>query len=338
MQQVKISTVLSVAEQNELERCEVVIQQGLETFIDVGTALMTIRDKRLYRAEFGTFEDYCRERWGMVASRARQMIGAAQVVGNVESVTMVTPSSERQARPLTRLEPEIQCEVWAEVVHENGEDITAAKVEEVAKRWEPTNERLRELKEENRQTIFNQEPKAAPDLVEQAKQETASRLNVHFTSDSEEWYTPPEIVSAAINLFGAIDLDPCSNSKESPSIPAKAHYTKGDDGLAQEWFGKVYMNPPYGRVIADWVAKAADEYECGNVSGALLLVPARTDTAWMARVRKYPRCYVRGRLRFSNSPDAAPFPSCVVYLGDDEKRFFQAFSKLGDIYKLVGYE
>jgi hypothetical protein len=56
---------LTISEQNEFERCEIVIKQGLETFIEVGTALMTIRNKRLYRAEFETFEEYCRDRWGM---------------------------------------------------------------------------------------------------------------------------------------------------------------------------------------------------------------------------------------------------------------------------------
>jgi len=166
------------------------------------------------------------------------------------------------------------------------------------------------------------------------KQDESTRLKVHFTSDSEEWYTPNEVVDAALTFFGTIDLDPCSNSKESPSIPAKNHYTKEDNGLAHEWRGTVYMNPPYGRVIAKWVEKAASEYECGNVTGALLLVPARTDTAWMARVRQYPRCYVRGRLKFSNSSDAAPFPSCVIYLGDDVAGFYDAFYPIGDVYQI----
>ena len=53
-----MNEILNIDERNELERCEVVIRQGLETFIEVGQALMTIRDKRLYRIEFGTFEDY----------------------------------------------------------------------------------------------------------------------------------------------------------------------------------------------------------------------------------------------------------------------------------------
>ena len=57
--------ILNIDERNELERCEVVIKQGLDTFVEVGQALLTIRDKRLYRASFRTFEEYCGERWGM---------------------------------------------------------------------------------------------------------------------------------------------------------------------------------------------------------------------------------------------------------------------------------
>lgn len=59
-----------------------------------------------------TFEDYCRERWKMVASRARQLIGAAQIVGNLQSVTNVTPTHESQVRPLAGLEPDEQREAW----------------------------------------------------------------------------------------------------------------------------------------------------------------------------------------------------------------------------------
>lgn len=328
-------TFLSVEEQHELERCEVVIKQGLETFIEVGQALMTIRDKRLYRATFGTFEDYCRDQWGIHRGTAYRMIDAASVISNLSPVGDKLPQSERQARPLTKLEPELQREAWAEVVHDNGPEITAAKVEEVVERWIPANDKLRELKEENRPSIFNPAPRPVEQLVDEVKQEVKPRLNVHFTSDTDEWYTPSEIVDGVFELWGSISLDPCSNSKEKPNIPAGTHYTKADDGLSQEWFGRVYVNPPYGRVIQEWTDKAADEYEAGNLEAAILLVPARTDTAWMARLRAYPRCFVRGRLKFSNSPDAAPFPSCVVYLGPDEYGFARVFSQFGDVFKLM---
>ena len=113
-------------------------------FVEVGLALMEIRDARLYRAEFGTFEEYCRERWGMASSRARQLIAAADTVRNLETVTMVTvfPATERQARPLAALPPAQQREAWERVL-ETAPDgkITAAHVQAVVGRMaEPNDE------------------------------------------------------------------------------------------------------------------------------------------------------------------------------------------------------
>jgi hypothetical protein len=147
-----MNEILNIDERNELERCEVVIRQGLETFIEVGQALMTIRDKRLYRIEFGTFEDYCRDKWGMPRNYANKLIAASEVVANLEMGTMV-PKSERQARPLTSLEPEIQREAWKEVVHqsqETGKPITAATVQQVANTFKQVKQEYREVKEAQR--------------------------------------------------------------------------------------------------------------------------------------------------------------------------------------------
>lgn len=340
MLQTHFTSILTIDELHELKRREALmeadakaIRHHWESFAD---RLESIRKDGLYKA-FGTFEEYCQIRWSLTSRRVNQLRDGVEVIRNLKIGTIVPilPATESQARPLAKLEPELQREVWAEVVHDNGPEITAAKVEEVVERWIPANDKLRELKEENKPSIFNPAPRPVEQLIDEVKQEVKPRLNVHFTSDTDEWYTPSEIVKGVFELWGSISLDPCSNSKEKPNIPAGTHYTKADDGLSQEWFGRVYVNPPYGRVIQEWTDKAADEYEAGNLEAAILLVPARTDTAWMARLRAYPRCFVRGRLKFSNSPDAAPFPSCVVYLGPDESRFARVFSQFGDVYKLI---
>lgn len=104
---------LSVSETAQLEVCEATISAGLQTFYEVGNALLAIRDARLYRRDFATFEVYCRQRWGMVASRARQLIGAAAVAENLEGVTDVTLSNEAQARALASLAASTQQVVWA---------------------------------------------------------------------------------------------------------------------------------------------------------------------------------------------------------------------------------
>jgi hypothetical protein len=153
-----------------------------------------------------------------------------------------------------------------------------------------------------------------------------------MTSETPEWYTPDHIISKVRMVLGDITLDPCSNSNTNPNVPALNHYTVEDNGLSQEWFGGVYMNPPYGDEIKEWVAKLVEAYELGNVDEAIALLPARTDTAWMRMLSDYPRCFVWGRLKFSGSENSAPFPSVVVYLGKDTAQFATVFQEIGDIY------
>jgi phage N-6-adenine-methyltransferase len=165
----------------------------------------------------------------------------------------------------------------------------------------------------------------------------AQRSNIAplMTSDSCEWYTPPEIIERAGKVLGQIDLDPCSNSHETPNVPAGRHYTQDDDGLAQDWHGTVYMNPPYGQEIKSWVEKLIREYETKHMRMAIALVPARTDTAWFRQFRDFPICFIHGRLKFSGAQNSATFPSAVIGIGIDLETFVNAFGDIGDIYKRV---
>lgn len=111
-------------------------------------------------------------------------------------------------------------------------------------------------------------------------------------NESVEWYTPPLIFDA---LGVTFDLDPCSPlAGPIPWIPAKRHLTIADDGLNSEWGGGVWMNPPYGKHTAAWMARLAEH---GNGIG---LVFARTDTAWFHDVveRASVVLFIRKRLRF----------------------------------------
>jgi hypothetical protein len=105
-------TAVTMARLVELER---VIERGQQTFVEVGMALLEIRDSRLYRASHGTFEDYCRERWGWTHRHANRVIEASEVAGLVGPTG---PSVEAQARELAPLrdQPDAMREVWASVV------------------------------------------------------------------------------------------------------------------------------------------------------------------------------------------------------------------------------
>jgi hypothetical protein len=102
---------LSTTEAKELERCEAVIERGLETFLEVGTALCEIRDRRLYRAAHGTFEAYCRERWGMSRIHAHRMIEGSKVAESLLPTGNI-PATERVARALTALPAAERQPVW----------------------------------------------------------------------------------------------------------------------------------------------------------------------------------------------------------------------------------
>jgi hypothetical protein len=314
---------LNDIEKTELAQLEAVIERGLQTFEEVGAALLAIRDQRLYRAEYGTFEEYCRERWNIHRSRAYQLMDAAQIAENL-STSVDKPLTEREIRPLRVLNQEQQREAWQRAV-ETAPDgkITAGHVQRVVDEMTPESY---EVEDDYPQSIDPFPPESKP---------ITPRLAVHFSSDSPEHYTPQVIIDATVDCLGAIDLDPCSNSHDHPTIPAQRHFTIGDDGLAQEWYGRVYMNPPYGRAISAWVEKLDHEHTAHRVIEAIALVPARTDTQWWQVLRDYAVCFIEGRLKFSGdgNDESAPFPSAVFYLGDNIGKFYYSFSHLGDIYQ-----
>ena len=85
-------SLLAVTEQYKLKECETVIERGLNTFVDVGNALAAIRDGKLYRETHGTFEDYCRDKWGFSRPRAYQFIEAAETVGILSTIVDKPPA------------------------------------------------------------------------------------------------------------------------------------------------------------------------------------------------------------------------------------------------------
>jgi len=136
-------------------------------------------------------------------------------------------------------------------------------------------------------------------------------MNVHFSSATDDWATPQDFFDS-LNAIYNFELDVCAS--ETNAKCAK-YFTKEVDGLMQPWGGVVWMNPPYGREIGLWMKKA---YESHKQNGATVvcLVPARTDTAWWHDYAMNGEItFIRGRLKFGGSKNAAPFPSAVVVFG-----------------------
>lgn len=120
-----------LAQKRTLKQLEAVIESGMQTFIEVGNALLEIRKNRLYRDSFATFEDYCRERWGWRRDYADKQIRAAAVMRNLDvsapslHTIVCAPQNEAQARELAQLPPEQQREVAATI------DFTKATAKDV---------------------------------------------------------------------------------------------------------------------------------------------------------------------------------------------------------------
>lgn len=131
------------------------------------------------------------------------------------------------------------------------------------------------------------------------------------------WHTPAALFDRVEAVAGPFDLDPCAPSAGGSPVRARMRFTEEDDGLSLDWFGRVFVNPPYGRALSLWVSKARREAELGAM--VVGLVPARTDTAWWQD--HVASCasivFLRGRLAFGGQTVAAPFPSALVFWGAD---------------------
>lgn len=130
---------------------------------------------------------------------------------------------------------------------------------------------------------------------------------VHFSSATDLWATPQDFYDKLNAEFG-FTLDVCANADNAKCAD---YFTSEQDGLAQEWRGVCWMNPPYGRAIKDWMRKAYEASQAGAT--VVCLVPARTDTGWWwDYAMKGEVRFIRGRLKFGGHDTNAPFPSAVV--------------------------
>lgn len=136
-----------------------------------------------------------------------------------------------------------------------------------------------------------------------------SKMGVHFSSETDLWATPQEFFDKYNEQY-SFELDVCATPENAK---CEKYFTVDDNGLMQSWRGKrVWMNPPYGRTIGQWMKKA---YYEAVVNGATVvcLVPARTDTTWWHEYAAKGKVeFIRGRLKFGGHKNSAPFPSAVV--------------------------
>lgn len=158
----------------------------------------------------------------------------------------------------------------------------------------------------------------------------------------EGWYTPERYIKAARAVMAGINLDPASSAAANQVVKAAKFYTAEEDGLIQDWSGRVWLNPPYTRGVIDkFIAKMVHEYSAGNIHQAIVLTNNATDTAWFhgLAIAASAWFFPRGRTKFYRiHPDGTqetgpPLQGQVhTYLGPNPLKFIKEFeNRIGGI-------
>lgn len=168
-------------------------------------------------------------------------------------------------------------------------------------------------------------------------------------SKSNEWYTPAKYVDAARKVMGGIDLDPASCEMANRTVKATRYYTREQNGLVQGWHGRIWLNPPYGKLnpipgsTKSWqklfVERALWEYSHKGIEQAILLLLGNACFAhYFYPLWESPLCFHDGYISF-NKPDGTTddfgFGTIIAYLGPNESKFIEVFSQFGRIAKAI---
>lgn len=137
--------------------------------------------------------------------------------------------------------------------------------------------------------------------------------------------------------MGAIDLDPASSKAANEIVRATRYYTITDNGLLQPWFGRIWLNPPYGRHAPKFVKRFATFYRSGDVEMAcLLLAVHHMTTRWFGALADFSpiACLPPERLHFSGSTVRPAHGSVILGFGVDRSRFTAEFGPFGRVWVL----
>ena len=288
------------------------IERGLKTFVEVGMCLLEIRDRRLYKEKgYSRFEDYCQEQWGWSRNYANKQIEAAKTVGILGTIVPI-PKTETQVRelsPLIKADEQEAVKTWQELRATHGDNITASIIREAVQ------DKLK--------------PQAQVPVIELPAVE--NKPHVSHNSGNNEWYTPAEYIEAARRTMGSIDLDPASCEVANRVVKAENIYTIDDDGLTQQWYGNIWLNPPYA---GELIKQFAEKLVSSDFEQAIVLVNNATETAWFNTLIEAATAVVfpRGRVRFYMPDGATGAPlqgQAVLYVGDNPEDFMREFAGFG---------
>jgi len=160
------------------------------------------------------------------------------------------------------------------------------------------------------------------------------------------WFTPAKYIEAARAVMNGIDLDPASCEQANRTVKATRYYTKEDNGLMQPLYGRIWCNPPYGRIGGDHPTKSYQSLFADHLlrhrdvidQAILLLLGNACFQKWFEPLWEYPLCFHHGKIEFeriSGKSDSFGFGTTFVYIGPNEQKFVDVFSQFGRIVKAI---
>ena len=345
---------------------------------DVGTQATRLRDllyvgyqqKAWVALEYRTWGECLKaisDKFDLSLRHIRRLDSANQIQNTINNTCdqLVTNNiiPESQLRPLAELPPDQQRKAWETAVSTApAGKVTGAHVSYTVKQILPDGQRGINRHDENLQNTiatcgvcgelydgtaigycpycaFTQEQRMA---YVTDKQERPKVSHVSHATGENEWYTPPKYTEAARRVMGGIDLDPASSDIANRSIAAKQYYTEETDGLAWDWYGRVWMNPPYSQpLISHFCKKLADDLDNGFIDEAITLTNNATETKWFGWLAR--RCSAicfpnPGRIKFidrdGNAGGAPLQGQAIMYFGPSRKinKFAKEFSEFGMVF------
>ena len=176
---------------------------------------------------------------------------------------------------------------------------------------------------------FNSAYESVKDAEKETKEDNdSSDIDVFTSNETDEWSSPRELVEPLSDTINGFDLDPCSGAEASPF--ADDTYTKSDDGLAQSWYGSVWVNPPYS-AMSEWTEKAVVESKREGVDTILYLCKGDSSTDWWqeaAASAKYVAT-IDHRLKFGDGDNSAPFASHIFAFGEVSENIVEELEQFG---------
>lgn len=178
---------------------------------------------------------------------------------------------------------------------------------------------------------------ASPKEIKEIASDAVKRVHVTNNSGNNEWYTPSEYIELARTVMGSIDTDPASSAKANETVKAGAFFSVEQNGLAHEWSGNVWLNPPYGKSLIEKFCDAvSDKFESGEIEQACVLVNNATETSWFQRLASCASaiCFPKGRIQFfvedGESKKGSPLQGqAIVYMGKNINAFKNSFRNRG---------